>query len=67
MWIDENKVKPKNNIFVTQTWKTRNLEKSLTKFSRLKIISKYLKLYCEYSSLNSLKYLADSQRPWFER
>lgn len=67
MWIDKNKVKPKNNTFVTRAWMTRNLEKSPTKFSRLKIISKYLKLYCKYSNLNSLKYLTDSQRPWFER
>ncbi|TGZ45793.1 Sodium channel protein Nach [Temnothorax longispinosus] len=48
MWIDKNKVKPKNNIFITKPWMTKDLEKS------------------EFSSLNSLKYLADSQRPWFE-
>ncbi|XP_011066243.1 PREDICTED: uncharacterized protein LOC105153217 [Acromyrmex echinatior] len=36
------------------------------KSSRLKIISKYLKLYYEYSTINSFKYFADSQRPWFE-
>jgi len=60
MWIKKNKVKPKT--FITQAWK-----KNSKKFPRLKIISKYLKLYCEYSTLNSLKYLADSQKPWFER
>lgn len=66
MWIEKNKVNSKNNIFITQAW-TKDLEKSPSKFSRSKIISKYLKLYCQYSTLNSLKYLADSQRPWYER
>ncbi|XP_077258876.1 sodium channel protein Nach [Temnothorax americanus] len=65
MWIEKNKVKPKNNIFITKSWMTKDLEKS--ELSRSKIVSKYIKLYCQYSSLNSLKYLADSQRPWFER
>lgn len=66
MWIEKNKVNPKNNIFITQAW-TKESKKPPSTFSRLKIISKYLKLYCRYSSLNSLKYLSDSQRPWFER
>lgn len=64
MWIKKNKVKPKT--FITQAWK-KNSKKLTTKFPRLKIISKYLKLYCKYSTLNSLKYLVDSQKPWFER
>lgn len=66
MGIEKNKVKPKNDIFMTQAW-TKDLEKSPSNIPKSKIILKYLKLYCKYSSLNSLKYLADTQRPWFER
>ncbi|XP_011872444.1 PREDICTED: sodium channel protein Nach-like [Vollenhovia emeryi] len=64
MWKETNKVKPKNDIFTTQA-RTKDSEKSPLKLSEISL--KYLKLYCEYSSLNSLKYLADTQRPWFER
>ncbi|XP_018301502.1 sodium channel protein Nach [Mycetomoellerius zeteki] len=63
MWVERNKVKAKNNTFIKQAWMTKVSEKS----SRLKTILKYLKLYCKHSSINSLKYLVDSQRPWFER
>ena len=62
MLVEKDKVKPKNNTFMKQAWMTKISEKS-----RLKTILKYLKLYCSYSSINSLKYLVDSQRPWFER
>jgi len=62
MLVEKDKVKPKNNTFIKQAWMTKISEKS-----RLKTILKYLKLYCSYSSINSLKYLVDSQRPWFER
>ncbi|XP_018403978.1 PREDICTED: sodium channel protein Nach-like [Cyphomyrmex costatus] len=61
MWFGRNKIKPKNNTFIRQ-WMTKYSEKS----PRLKVISQYLKLYYEYSTINSLKYLADSRRPWFE-
>ncbi|XP_028050298.2 sodium channel protein Nach [Monomorium pharaonis] len=60
----KNKIKPKNT-FVTQAWTRKNSKES--KFSRLKFISNYFNLYCHNSSLSSLKYLTDSNRPWFER
>ncbi|KAG5309983.1 PPK28 protein, partial [Acromyrmex insinuator] len=63
MWFEKNKIKSKNNTFFIKQWMTKVSKKS----SRLKIISKYLKLYYEYSTINSFKYFADSQRPWFER
>jgi len=66
MWVERNKVKPGNNTFIKQAW-TNASKKSSSKFPSLKIISKYVKLYCEYSSLNSLKYLADSRKSWYER
>jgi len=63
MWFEKNKIKSKNNIFFIKQWMTKDSKKS----PPLKIISKYLKLYYEYSTINSFKYFADSQRPWFER
>ncbi|KYN23422.1 Sodium channel protein Nach [Trachymyrmex cornetzi] len=63
MLVEKDKFKPKNNTSIKQAWMTKVLEKSL----RLKAILKYLKLYCSHSSINSLKYLVDFQRPWFER
>ncbi|KAG5312443.1 NACH protein, partial [Acromyrmex insinuator] len=63
MLVERDKIKPKSNTFIKQAWMIKVSEKS----SRLKTILKYLKLYCNYSSINSLKYLVDSQRPWFER
>ncbi|XP_039303457.1 sodium channel protein Nach-like [Solenopsis invicta] len=65
MWSEENEVKSKNT-FTTQ-WMKINHSSEKSVFPRLTMILKYLKLYCRNSSLNSLKYLADSQRPWFER
>ncbi|KYN23420.1 hypothetical protein ALC57_04294 [Trachymyrmex cornetzi] len=63
MWIERNKVKSKNNTFIKQARMTKISEKSW----RLKTILKCFKFYCRHSSINSLKYLIDSQRPWFER
>ncbi|KYN16497.1 Sodium channel protein Nach [Trachymyrmex cornetzi] len=63
MWFEKNKIKPKNNSFFIKHWMTKVSKKSPC----LKIISKYFKLYYEYSTINSFKYFADSQRPWFER
>ncbi|KAG5323177.1 NACH protein, partial [Pseudoatta argentina] len=63
LWVERNKVKPKSNTFIKQAWMIKVSDKS----PRLKTTLKSLKLYCIYSSVNSLKYLVDSQRPWFER
>lgn len=67
MWAKKDSFKRKRNIAVTQAWISKDSQRSPTKYRSLKIILKYLKLYCQYSSLSSLKYLADSQKTWFER
>ncbi|XP_029664876.1 sodium channel protein Nach-like [Formica exsecta] len=66
MWAEKDSFKRKRNIAVTQAWISKDSQRSPTKYRSLKIILKYLKLYCQYSSLSSLKYLADSQKTWFE-
>ncbi|XP_039302376.1 sodium channel protein Nach-like isoform X1 [Solenopsis invicta] len=65
MWSENNKVKGKENTITKKGGVTKNSERS--KLSRMKMISKYIKFYCHYSTLNGLKYLANSRRPWFER
>lgn len=40
---------------------------SSTKSQRIKIILKYLKLYCEHTSIVGVKYLAEPQKAWWER
>lgn len=67
MWIEKDRIKSKNNIVVTQAWVPKDLQRLPIKFRSFKVILKYLKLYCQYSSLTSFKYLVDSQRSWFER
>ncbi|XP_050461487.1 sodium channel protein Nach-like [Cataglyphis hispanica] len=67
MWAEKDQIKRKKNIAVTQAWMSKDSQRSSTKYRSFKIILEYLKLYCQYSSLSSLKYLADSQKTWFER
>ncbi|KAL6447584.1 hypothetical protein ACFW04_000050 [Cataglyphis niger] len=67
MWAEKERIKRKKNIAVTQAWTSKDSQRSLTKYRSFNIILEYLKLYCQYSSLSSLKYLADSQKTWFER
>ncbi|XP_070517513.1 sodium channel protein Nach-like [Cardiocondyla obscurior] len=62
MLVERNKVRPRNT-FVRRAWQKKNSES----ISKSRTATKYLKLYCQYSSLNTLKYLVDSQRPLFER
>ncbi|XP_029165018.1 sodium channel protein Nach-like [Nylanderia fulva] len=66
MWIKKNQIIHRKNV-ATQVWSTKGFPKSPTKYRSCKVILKYLKLYCQYSSLNSLKYLVDSNKTWFER
>ncbi|XP_032674437.1 sodium channel protein Nach-like [Odontomachus brunneus] len=64
MWIEGDWIKSKNQV----TFTTRNSRKSRAKFhcSFCKVVLKYLKFYCQYSSLVGVKYLASS-RTWSER
>lgn len=66
MWTEKDQIKRRKNL-ATQAWITKDFPRSPTKFRSCKVILKYLKLYCQYSSLSSLKYLADSKKTWFER
>nr|XP_012232562.1 PREDICTED: sodium channel protein Nach-like [Linepithema humile] len=64
MLTKKEQLKSKNNIATTQAWTLEDSQKPLTKF---KIFLKYLKLYCQYSSISSFKYLVDSKKTWIER
>lgn len=66
MWTEKDQIKRRKNI-ATQTWISKDSQRSPRKFRSFKVILKYLKLYCQYSSISSLKYLADSKKTWFER
>ncbi|EFN80350.1 Sodium channel protein Nach [Harpegnathos saltator] len=65
MWAEGDWIKPKNQV--KHAWTTRNSRKSRRKFhcSFFKVLLKYLKFYCQYSSLAGIKYLANS-RTWPE-
>lgn len=68
MWTDRDWIIAKNQVNVARTWKTGNSRKPRAKPrpSICKVILKYCKFYCQYSSLAGIKYLASS-RNWFER
>ncbi|KAH0947138.1 hypothetical protein HN011_007794 [Eciton burchellii] len=66
MWRQQDRIKSKNDIIIPQAWaRTSKNSQKLPRFWSLKIIFTYLKLYCEYSSLDALKYLV--KRNWLER
>ncbi|XP_014487995.1 PREDICTED: sodium channel protein Nach-like [Dinoponera quadriceps] len=67
MWAEGDWIKSKNQVTVAHAWTTRNSRRSRSKFSCsfFKVVLKYLKFYCQYSSLAGIKYLANS-RTWTE-
>jgi len=64
MWAKKRRIKSKNNITTAQAWMSEDLQSPLTKYQ---VLMKYLKLYCQYSSISSFKYLVDSKKTWVER
>lgn len=64
MWAKKKRIKPKSNIATTQPWKSEDSQRSVTK---CKVLLKYMKLYCQHSSINSFKYLIDPKKTWIER